>query len=63
MFRNNLPGDGYIQENKTTQQIQEELAPMYGVTTIEIVNYMMGHNYSTTTEQDGSVAWAVWRQA
>ena len=24
-FRNNLPKDGFIQENKTTQQIQDEL--------------------------------------
>ena len=63
MFRENLPKDGYIQENKTTQQIQDELEPMYSVTTGEIVGYMLDHEYSPTTEQDGTVAWAVWRRA
>lgn len=61
-FRKNLPEQGYIQENKTSQQIQDELEPMYSVTTGEIVDYMLEHDYSTTTEQDGTVAWAVWRQ-
>ena len=63
MFRDCLPKVGYIQENKTTQQIQDELEPMYSVTTGEIVGYMLEHGYATTTEQDGTVTWAVWRQA
>ena len=63
MFRENLPKDGYIQENKTTQQIQDELESMYSVTTGEIVCYMLEHDYSPTTEQDGTVVWAIWRQA
>lgn len=63
LFRRPLPEDGFIQENKTTQQIQDDLEPMYSVTTGEIVAYMTDHDYSPTTEQDGSVAWAVWRQA
>lgn len=62
MFRTCLPKDGFIQENKTTQQIQDELEPMYSVTTGEIVGYMLEHDYSTTTEQDGTVTWAIWRQ-
>ena len=61
-FRDNLPKDGFIQENKTTQQIQDELEPMFSVTTGEIVGYMLGHDYSPTTEQDGTVTWAIWRQ-
>lgn len=63
MFRDNLPREGYIQENKTTQQIRDELEPMYSVTTGSIVGYMLEHDYSTTTEQDGTVCWAIWRQA
>ena len=63
MFRDCLPRDGYIQENKTSQQIQDELEPMYSVTTGEIVGYMLEHDYQPTTEQDGTVVWAVWRQA
>lgn len=63
LFRRPLPEEGYIQENKTTQQIQDELEPMYSVATGEIVGYMLEHDYSPTTEQDGTVAWAIWRQA
>lgn len=61
-FRENLPRNGYIQENKTTLQIMDELAPMMLVPTEDVVGYMLEHEYSTTTEQDGSVAWAIWRQ-
>lgn len=62
MFRDCLPKDGFIQENKTTQQIQDELEPMYSVTTGEIVGYMLEHDYQPITEQDGTVTWAIWRQ-
>ena len=62
-FRDCLPRPGYIQENKTTQQIRDELLPMYPVSIDDIVGYMVQAEYSTTTEADGSVAWAIWRQA
>ena len=62
MFRENLPKDGYIQENKTTLQIMDELTPMMMLPTDDVVQYMMEHDYSTTTEQDGTVVWAIWRQ-
>ena len=63
MFRQNLPGEGYIQENKTTLQIMDELTPMMMLPTDDVVGYMLEHDYSTTTEQDGTVVWAIWRQA
>ena len=62
-FRDCLPRDGYLQENKTTQQIRDELLPMYPVSMDDIVDYMVQAGYSTTTEADGSVTWAIWRQA
>lgn len=62
LFRRPLPDDGFIQENKTTQQIQDELEPMFSVTSGEIVGWMLEHEYSCTTEQDGTVIWAIWRQ-
>jgi len=62
MFRQNLPGEGYIQENKTTLQVQDELEPMMHVGGLDIVEYMDDHGYSFTTEQDGTVVWAIWRQ-
>ena len=62
MFRQNLPGEGYIQENKTTLQIMDELTPMMLLPTESVVGYMLEHEYSTTTEDDGTVVWAIWRQ-
>lgn len=62
MFRENLPTEGYIQENKTTLQIMDELTPMMLLPTDDVVGYMLEHGYSTTTEQDGTVVWAIWRQ-
>ena len=62
LFRRPLPEDGFIQENKTTLQIMDELLPMMAVSTETVVGYMTDHDYSTTTEQDGTVSWAIWRQ-
>lgn len=62
MFRENLPKEGYIQENKTTLQIMDDLTPMMMLPTDDVVQYMLEHDYSTTTEQDGTVTWAIWRQ-
>jgi hypothetical protein len=61
-FRDSLPQAGFIQENKTTRQIQDELQAMYGVTADEVVEYMLSHGFGTTTEQDGTVCWAIFRQ-
>ena len=62
MFRRNLPEAGFIQENKTTLQIMDELTPMMMLPTESVVGYMLEHEYSTTTEDDGTVVWAIWRQ-
>ena len=61
-FRDNLPREGYIQEYKTTVQIQDDLSQMCSVTADEIIDYMVEREYSTTTEPDGTVAWAIWRK-
>lgn len=62
LFRRPLPEDGFIQENKTTLQIMDELLPMIAVSTETVVGYMIEHDYGTITEQDGTVSWAIWRQ-
>lgn len=62
LFRSNLPQTGYIAENKTTLQIMDELLPMMAISTETVVGYMLEHDYSTATEQDGTVVWAIWRQ-
>ena len=61
-FRDNLPREGYIKEYKSTVQIQDDLSDMCSVTTDEIIDYMVEHEYSTTTEPDGTVSWAIWRK-
>ena len=62
MFRDNLPKDGYFQENKTTLQIMDDLSPMMMLSSDDIVQYMIEYGYSPTTEEDGTVTWAIWRQ-
>ncbi|MCR4602446.1 MAG: hypothetical protein K5683_02785 [Prevotella sp.] len=61
LFRRPLPENGAIQQNLTTQQIQDELEPMMLISLNDIIQYMSDHEFSMTTEADGSVAWAVWR--
>ncbi len=60
-FRRNLPESGAVQQNMTTQQIQDDLLTMAEISMSDIVTYMAEHDYSLTTERDGSVAWAIWR--
>lgn len=62
LFRRNLPEQGFIQENKTTDAIKYELSEMYAITIEMVVAYMLEHGYSTVSEQDGTVRWAIWRQ-
>jgi hypothetical protein len=61
-FRKNLPTDGYVQENRTTRQIQDDLSEMYYVSLEDIANYMLEHEYGTLTEPDGRLVWAIWRK-
>ena len=60
--RQNLPTEGYIQENKSSRQIRDDLSEMYDVGIEEIVRYMQAKGYAPTTEPDGTVVWAVWRR-
>ena len=60
-FRDNLPHDGYVEEHKTTLEIQDDLAPMLYVSEEKIVKFMLSHDYNMTTEADGTVRWAIWR--
>lgn len=62
LFRRPLPEEGFIQENKTTIQIMDDLSTMMAISAETVVGYMLDHDYSPTTEQDGTVSWAIWRQ-
>jgi len=63
LFRRPLPETGFFQENKTTLEVMDELMPMMAVPTETVVAYLLDHEYHCTTEQDGTVTWAIWRQA
>ena len=60
--RTNLPDGDCVQQNRTTQQIADELSEMGVVTQDDIVEYMVAHDFAPTTEEDGTVAWAIWRK-
>ena len=62
LFRRPLPEEGFVQENKTTLDIMDDLVPMMAIPTETVVAYMVDHDYNCTTEQDGTVSWAIWRQ-
>ena len=54
--RDNLPGKGV-----TGEEIAEDLQPMYYMDIHIIANYMFMHEFGTTTVEDGTVKWAIWR--
>lgn len=64
--RENLPGKSYsgeqlVEDNKTSQEIADDLQGMIGVPPTEVAIYMEYHNFQMTTLEDGTVAWAIWR--
>lgn len=60
-FRSPLPGDGFVAQHRSTEELQDELANMYPFSKEELAEYMMDHEYTPLTETDGSVKWAIWR--
>lgn len=60
-FRSPLPREGYVQQNRSTREVIDDLSDMYAFSAEEVCGYMAENGYAPTTEQDGSVRWAVWR--
>lgn len=64
--RQNLPGksltdEELVEDPKTTQDIAADLSSMYPMDQTIIAKYMFGHEFATMTLDDGTVAWAIWR--
>lgn len=59
--RENLPDDGLVPDPKSTEDIQNDLASMYPVGADTIAKYMLLHEFTTVTVEDGSIKWAIWR--
>lgn len=64
--RQSLPGkselgEELVEENKSTQDIIDELSNMIPLEPAVVTTYMMKNGYELTTLQDGNVVWAIWR--
>lgn len=64
--RDNLPGKGVtgtplVPDPKTTEEIAGDLSSMYPMDADIIARYMFMHEFGTTTVDDGTVKWAIWR--
>lgn len=64
--RDNLPGKGVtgselVSDPKSSDEIAEDLRPMYYMDINIIAQYMFMHEFGTTTVEDGTVKWAIWR--
>lgn len=46
---------------KTTQQIQDDLISMASISNTLIVNYLIGHGYTTVLDNDGTVMWKIYK--
>ena len=59
--RENLLSDNLVPDPKSSEEIQSELASMYPVDAEVIAKYMLLHEFTTVTVEDGSIKWAIWR--
>ena len=64
--RHNLPGKSELgeelaEDNKSTQEIVDELSAMIPLEPGVVASYMIKHSYGFTTLADGNVKWAIWR--
>lgn len=65
-FRSSLPllnfeSANYMKEEKTTQDIIDELSTMATLTFDYVNDYMHKHEYTMATTADGKLCWAIWR--
>lgn len=51
----------YVRDDKTTQQIIDDLAETLTVDDKTVVRYMLQNNYVLTTQEDGSPIWVIYR--
>lgn len=54
------PVSGYMQENRTTQDIIDDMNPMMPLSMHLVVKYMFAHGYSPVPTGGGTVTWAIW---
>lgn len=65
--RENLPGldpegNDLIEDHKTTDEIIDELQPMYSISQDVVFYYLSFLEFGFTTDESGVVKWAIWRR-
>lgn len=63
LTRHNLPVEGAVQTNRSTEEIMDDVVDMVYLTKKDVVDYMIEHDFHPTTDADGTVKWAIWRTA
>lgn len=56
-----ISGKPVLPDFKTTQDIVDDIMPMMPVDPALLVKYLNDNNYSTVTDEDGSLKWAIYR--
>lgn len=54
-------GEPLTPDNKTTDDIADELDTIMPVSRTDIVMYLRDHGYRLTTAADGTLRWEIWR--
>lgn len=54
-------GEPLTPDNKTTDDITDELGTIMPVPLADIVIYLRDHGYRLTTAADGTLRWEIWR--
>lgn len=63
-FRSNEPefgGKQLVEDNKSTQEIIDDLMPMITLGEDDVANYLYDSGYHITSLEDGTVKWLIWR--
>lgn len=58
---NDIGGGVYAKDDKTTQQIIDELETTMEVSEKTVVKYMVDHDYILKTDEDGTPIWQIYR--
>ena len=56
-----MTGSELVFDPKSSVEIADELGTMYNMDISVIAQYMLLHEFGTTTVEDGTVKWAIWR--
>ena len=59
--RSPRPLEGFIEDDKTTKEIMDELEDMKDIAQPTINRYMLNRGYNCKQREDGSISWRIFR--